>query len=174
MRLLKIQSKDYLLDKLMSEIVKDELQKVSKPFAWLAYAQKSDFGYSINFGSSDLDTRLIVLNKIAKATKKRMRNNFTLSQIVDRLSFLVNTSVKDEMGIRKIKLPGNISSKEKEYVTKSLIRAHYDGLYVSQIPWLMLTTPIKNGYKGQNILTNSDSEVIVTVTKQYTYFDITK
>lgn len=145
--------------KLLRDIIKElqrEMKKTKKELRWFQFAKKTQYSWKF---LKNKEKQWEILGEIAKKISKKY-TKYTNGEIVDLISELVNTQVKDDIMTHGLKVKKQLSPKEKIYLEKLLIEVVNLSYYIPRHSNLMPVKKIsKNSWKARNLASNEINTV---------------
>ncbi len=160
---------DYLelLKELASEAHK-AVQLLGKDFAWLQFARKGINGYTF---IENRERQFQILEKVAFKTSKNYQS-YPLGVNIDLLSYLVNTTIRDEIFTHALKPHPQLNAVEKEYLNKQLIVPIHENYFIPRHPWFFTTEFTKQSWRAKDLTTGQLFKVKHSRDQNHDFYEI--
>lgn len=156
------------------QTAKETTKRIKKDIRWLQFAKwLPDGNYLIMTGKT---RQMDILSEITNEIISR-HSRLTSGRVADIISYLVNTSVAEEMATRSCKIPKNPNLAEKEYLNRLLIETissttipdhswFYPSPIVANSSWGLISWKAKNLADGNIVIIHRFFR------RRYAYFQI--
>lgn len=141
----------YLLQDI-SLFAKDITQRKKLPPTWLCFAKRKAYGYSFLHRKK---VPFHLLEEIVRKTSAK-HPHITPSRIVDMLSELANTTVKDAILLNGLPVRVQESHDEKKYVATPLIYLADARQYIPRHPWFVHMSNSESDFWYAKDITNGE------------------
>ncbi|MGD9129337.1 MAG: hypothetical protein PVJ09_02540 [Candidatus Woesebacteria bacterium] len=172
-----IKEKTHLLDLLkdLGETTEQALALRQQDANWLQFAKRKDHGYKFLEGKEE---QVQFLEDIAKEVSAR-HENYSLNQVVDILSNLVNTTVRDAVFLAGLIIAESLLEHELNHLERQLIQVVKDKSYVPRYPWL-LTVPsedkaveAENQWRAKDLSRDQELKISKKKDDDFHFYEIT-
>lgn len=136
----------------------EDIAQFAKEFTGLRFARHTLHGYKFFRKNQSKEQ---VLNKIVQKSQEKYPQ-FSTAMLVDVISELVNTTVKDDIKNHGMQLSPKLDEKGKSYGNVRLIEAKQSHQFVPRYPWFM---PLDNVSGNQWQAQDLSNSKILTVMK---------
>ena len=114
----------------LSDVANETTRRMGVNINWLQCAVKGKFVYHF---LPDAEDRWKVLHKIAQSVSES--SNYSFGTISDTLSYLVNTSIEDEIFLHDKFVIPNLDNSAKSYIENLLIELYVSKTFIPRHVW---------------------------------------
>lgn len=158
-------------ERLMTDIykkAKKTTEGMKKELKWFKFAKKSKCGYKF-LGNKEAQWEKL---KLIAQDISRSYKSYTMGQIVDIISELVNTTVSEYINLKKRNFKKRLQ--EKKYLESLLIEVVGLPYYIAGYPWLIFHKDIsKNFWKAKDLTTGRIVDVVRKNKGQFVVYEMT-